>query len=60
MSFSKYSTFDDNLSVTHDFIKQIFKSGGSTPLPPPPSTGLCRGWDRNGSFHPIAAALVMA
>jgi hypothetical protein len=32
------NSFDDNLSVTHVFIKQIFMQGnrGSTPLPPTP------------------------
>jgi hypothetical protein len=47
--------FDDNLSVTHDFIKQIFRA---VELAPP--TGLCRGWGSSGSFHAVAAALVMA
>jgi hypothetical protein len=25
-----------------------------------PNTGLCGGWGRSGSFHPLATALVMA
>jgi hypothetical protein len=36
--------FDDNLSVNHVFIKQIFRAVKlATPFPLPP-TGLCGGW----------------
>jgi hypothetical protein len=33
--------FDDNLSVTHVFIKQIFRAGELAPPFPLPLTGLC-------------------
>jgi hypothetical protein len=39
-------------SVTHVFIKQIFRA---VELAPPfllPLTGLCRGWGSSGSFQP--------
>jgi hypothetical protein len=50
----KMYAFDDNLSVTHVFIKQIFRAVELTPpFPPPP-------WGRSGSFHPQAAAFVIA
>jgi hypothetical protein len=52
--------FDDILSVTHVFIKQIpGHLGGSPPFPLPPS-GLFRGWGSSGSFQPQAVTLVMA
>jgi hypothetical protein len=50
--------FDDNLSVTNVFIKQIFRAVELAT--PPPNKAVCRGWGRSGSFHPLAAALVMA
>jgi hypothetical protein len=54
------NAFDDNLSVTHVFIKQIFRAVELVPHFPLPFTGLCRGWGSSGSFHPQAVALVMA
>jgi hypothetical protein len=57
---SKYHfqyAFDDNLTVTHVFIKQIFRTLELAPLFPPPFTGLCTS---SGSFQPQAVALVMA
>jgi hypothetical protein len=48
------------LSVTHVFIKQIFRAVELAPPFPLPLTGLCRGWGSSGSFQPQAAALVMA
>jgi hypothetical protein len=57
--------FDDNVSVTHVFIKQIFRAVELAPPFPLPLTGLCsvqvcRGWGSSGSFQPQAVALVMA
>jgi hypothetical protein len=54
--------FDDNLSVTHVFIKQIFRAvAPAPPFPlPPQGCAVCRGWGRSGCFRPLAAALVMA
>jgi hypothetical protein len=52
--------FDDNLRVTHAFIKQIFKAVEVAPPLPPSPTGLCRGWGSSGSFQPQAVALVKA
>jgi hypothetical protein len=52
--------FDDNLSATHVFTKQIFRAGELAPPFPLPLTGLCRGWDSSSSFQPQAVALVMA
>jgi hypothetical protein len=50
MSFSVY--FDDNLSVTHIFTKQNFRTVElATPFPLP-ITGLCRGWVSSGFFQP--------
>jgi hypothetical protein len=51
--------FDDYLSVTHVFIKQIFRAVEVAPPLPPPPTGLCGGWGSSGSFQPQAVALVM-
>jgi hypothetical protein len=51
--------FDDNLSVTHVFIKQIFRAVEVAPPFPLPPTRLCRGWGSSGSFQPQAVALVM-
>jgi hypothetical protein len=51
--------FDDNLSATHIFIKQIFEAVEPPPPSPAPPTGLCRGWGSSGSFQPEAVALVM-
>jgi hypothetical protein len=48
------------LSVTHVFIKQIFRAVELAPLLPLPLTGLCREWGSSGSFQPQAEALVMA
>jgi hypothetical protein len=52
--------FDDNFRVTYVFKSKSSGLSSSTrpPFPLPP-TGLCRGWDRCSSFHPLAAALVM-
>jgi hypothetical protein len=47
-------------SVTHVFIKQIFRAIELAPPFPLPLTGLFRGWRSNGSFQPQAVALVMA
>jgi hypothetical protein len=59
MSFSV--CFDDNLSVTHVFIKQIFRAVELAPPFPLPLTGLVyRGRGSSGSFQPQAVALVMA
>jgi hypothetical protein len=52
--------FDDYLSVTHVFIKQIFRALELAHPFPLPLTGLCRGWGSSGSFQPQAVALVMA
>jgi hypothetical protein len=52
--------FDDNLSVIHVFIKQIFRALELAPPFPLPPTGMCRGWGSSGSFQPQAVALVMA
>jgi hypothetical protein len=52
--------FDDNLSVTHVFIKQILRAVELAPPFPLPLTGLWRGWGSSGSFKPQAVALVMA
>jgi hypothetical protein len=52
--------FDDNLSVTHVFIKQIFRAKELAPPFPLPHTGLCRGWGISGFFQPQAVAFVMA
>jgi hypothetical protein len=52
--------FYDNLSVTHVFIKQIFRAVELAPPFPLPLTGLCRGWGSSGSFQPQAVALVKA
>jgi hypothetical protein len=52
--------FDDNLSVTHVFIKQIFRSVEVAPPFPLLPTGLFRGWGIRGSFQPQAVALVMS
>jgi hypothetical protein len=49
--------FDDNLSVTHVFIKQIYRVVEQAPPFPLPPTGLCGGWGSSGCFHSIAAAL---
>jgi hypothetical protein len=46
---------DDNLSVTHIFIKKIFSVPEEAP-PSPHPTGVGENW----IFHPLAAALVMA
>jgi hypothetical protein len=46
-AFFQYA-FDDNLCVTHVFIKQIFRT--IELAPPFPLTGLCRGWGISGSF----------
>jgi hypothetical protein len=52
---------DDNLSVTHVFIQQIFRAVEVAPPPlPPPLTRLGWGWGRSGFFQPQAVALVMA
>jgi hypothetical protein len=52
--------FDDKLSVTYVFIKEIFRAAEeATPSPLPP-TVLCRGWGSSGSFQPEALSLVMA
>jgi hypothetical protein len=58
MSFSV--CFEDNLSVTHIFIYQIFRAVELAPPFPLPLTELCRGWGSSGSFQPQAVALVMA
>jgi hypothetical protein len=42
--------FDENSSVTHVFIKQIFRAAEQAP---PPPTGLCRGQGTTGWFHPF-------
>jgi hypothetical protein len=51
--------FGDNVSVTHVFIKQIFRAVEQAPLYPLPRTGLGRGWGSSGSFQPKAVALGM-
>jgi hypothetical protein len=49
--------FYNNLSVTHVFIKQIFRAvEQALPFPLPPQ---CRGWGSTGCLNPMAAALVM-
>jgi hypothetical protein len=56
-------SFDDNLSVTHFFIKQIFRAAEQAPpfpLPPQDCAGRGGGCGRSGCFHPIVAALDMA
>jgi hypothetical protein len=60
MSFSVQYAFDDNLSVTHVFIKQICRAVELEPPFPLPLTRLCRGWGSSGSFQPQTVALVMA
>jgi hypothetical protein len=52
---------EDNLSVTHVFIKHIFRAAEQAPPPfPLLPKGQCRGWGSNGSFQPEAVSLVMA
>jgi hypothetical protein len=59
--FIKIIIFSMLLMINHVFIKQIFSAVALEPTLRPPPTGLCvcRGWGRSGSFHQIAAALVM-
>jgi hypothetical protein len=53
--------YDDNVSATHVFMKQIFRTAEKAPPSPshPPPTVLCKGWGSSGSFQPPAVALVM-
>jgi hypothetical protein len=50
--------FDDNLSVTHVVIKQIFRAA-CIPIPSPPQCCV-KGWGSSGSFQPQAVAFVMS
>jgi hypothetical protein len=52
--------FDDNLSVTHVFIKQIFRDVEVAPPFTLPPQGCAGGRGSNGSFQPQAVALVIA
>jgi hypothetical protein len=52
--------FDDNLSVTHVFIKNIFRAAEKTPLSPSLPTVLWGGGGSSGSFQSKAVSLVMA
>jgi hypothetical protein len=51
--------FDDNLSVTHVFIEQIFRAAQKVSPSPSPPTVQGRGWGSSGSFQPLAVVLVM-
>jgi hypothetical protein len=52
--------FDDNVSATYVFIKQILRAAEkATPYLPPPHCALCRGGGSTGTFQPKAVALVM-
>jgi hypothetical protein len=53
------AAFDDNLSVAHVFIKQIFRAVEVAPPSPSPHRAVNRGWGNNGYFQPQAVALVM-
>jgi hypothetical protein len=52
--------FDDNLSVTHVFIKQIFRAVELSPPFHLPLHRAVQGWGSSDSFQPQAVALVMA
>jgi hypothetical protein len=53
--------FDDNLSVTHVFIKQIFRAVEVAPPPPFSIPHMAvQGVGSSGSFQPQAGALFIA
>jgi hypothetical protein len=51
--------FDDNLSVSHVFLKQNFRAADPAPPLPLPPHWAEQGWGNSGFLNSIAAALVI-